>query len=167
MCLVVPASFDGVDNKLCGPKRTVLHFICHGKTATVQTLQLEDSDTLSCVHVLAMKGFQNAFALGPLAFLNACEIGGQVLTLHGVGGFANSFIELGAAAVIAPLWAVKDAVAVEVTKLFYPDILGGKSFAAALQDIRKLAYTPAAEDSYAAYCFYGDPLAVAVLADKK
>ena len=50
-----------------------------------------------------MTGFQSAFSAGPLAFLNACEVGGQVATLSGVGGFANSFIQLGASAVIAPL----------------------------------------------------------------
>jgi hypothetical protein len=52
-----------------------------------------------------------------------------------------------------------------VTTKFYPKILSGVPFAQVFQDIRKQAYTGEAPlDSYAAYCFYGDPLAVAVTA---
>jgi len=110
--------------------------------------------------VRTLKGFQAAFKDGPLAFLNACEVGGQVLTLDGVGGFANSFIELGASAVVAPLWAVQDDIALEVTKTFYPLALKGVPFAEVMKQIRAEAYTSAI-DSYAAYCFYGDPMASA------
>jgi len=35
-----------------------------------------------------------------------------------------------------------------------------RPFAAILRDIRRKAYEPGARDTYAAYCFYGDPAAV-------
>jgi CHAT domain len=155
---IVPATFTGVDKGLAGPPRNVIHFICHGKSAVLQTLELEKPDTLNCSEVRAMKGFLTAFAAGPLVFLNACEVGGQVLALDGVGGFANSFIELGAAAVVAPLWPVQDKIALEVTRTFYTQALKGVPFAEVMQTIRRKAYDEAI-DSYAAYCFYGDPLA--------
>jgi CHAT domain-containing protein len=86
-----------------------------------------------------------------------------VLALDGVGGFANSFIELGASAVVAPLWPVEDKAAVEATTSFYTEALKGKPFAKALTTIRKRAYEGSQpRDSFAAYCFYGDPLAVGV-----
>jgi CHAT domain len=155
---VVPASFSGVNKSLSAGPRNVIHFMCHGKTAALQTLELDSPDTLNCSQVRRLQGFIAAFKDGPLAFLNACEVGGQVLALDGVGGFANSFIQLGASAVIAPLWAVQDKVALDVTQTFYPQAFKGVPFAAAMKQIRAKAYAQAI-DSYAAYCFYGDPMA--------
>jgi hypothetical protein len=155
---IVPVSFDGLDTGLNGAARNVIHFICHGKSAALQTLELDRPDTLDCSQVRTLKGFQAALKDHPLVFLNACEVGGQVLALDGVGGFANSFIHLGAAAVIAPLWPVQDKVALDVTQTFYPLALQGIPFAEAMKRIRSKAYDQAI-DSYAAYCFYGDPMA--------
>ena len=165
---IQPASYDGVDKGLSGEPRDIVHFICHGKTATIQTLQLDTPDTrdtpdtLDCSEMRTMPGFQHAFEHGTFAFLNACEVGGQVLALDGVGGFANSFIELGASAVVAPLWPVQDAAALQVSQLFYNQVLGGSPLSEALKSIRAKAYDEAI-DSYAAYCFYGDPEARASL----
>jgi hypothetical protein len=161
---VVPASFTGVNKGLGASPRNVIHFICHGKSAALQTLELDKPDTLDCSQVRTLKGFQAAFRDGPLAFLNACEVGGQVLALDGVGGFANSFIELGASAVVAPLWPVQDKAALDVTQTFYPRALKGVPFAAVMKEIRAKAYDQAI-DSYAAYCFYGDPMAHAESAE--
>jgi hypothetical protein len=155
---IQPASYDGLDDGLSGDPRDIVHFICHGKSATIQTLQLDTPDTLDCSEIRNMPGFQHAFEHGTFAFLNACEVGGQVLALDGVGGFANSFIELGASAVVAPLWPVQDAAALQVSQLFYNQVLAGSPLAEALKFIRAKAYDEAI-DSYAAYCFYGDPAA--------
>jgi CHAT domain-containing protein len=159
---IIPADFTGVNKGLAGPSRNVIHLICHGKSAALQTLELNKPDTLDCAQVRTLKGFHAAFKDGPLAFLNACEVGGQVVALDGVGGFANSFIELGASAVIAPLWPVQDKVALDVTQTFYPQALKGVPFAEVMKQIRAKAYAQAV-DSYAAYCFYGDPMAAAAL----
>jgi hypothetical protein len=42
--------------------------------------------------------------------------------LSGVGGLANSFIDLGASAVVAPLWYVDDKIALKVAERFYSQI---------------------------------------------
>jgi len=159
--IVKPASYKGVTMALGGPPRDVIHFICHGKSAVKQTLELENPETINCEGALANKGFQKAFASGPLAFLNACQVGGAIPTLEGVGGFAHTFLALGASAVIAPLWAVQDEVALNVTRVFYTQALRGIPFSAIMKQVRARAYTEAL-DSYAAYCFYGDPMAKAV-----
>jgi hypothetical protein len=74
---LTPASVVGIDTGLGKGSRDVLHFICHGRSATLQTLELESPDTLNSSTVLALEGFQKAFKKRPLVFLNACEVGGR------------------------------------------------------------------------------------------
>ena len=155
---VVPATFENVDTTLKTGGRDAIHFICHGKSGPLQTVRLDSPDTLTCAQVQVMDGFVEAFRKNPLAFLNACEVGSPVPSLIGVGGFATSFIELGAAAVVAPLWAVQDSIALDVTSMFYGGVQSGITLSEAVRRIREKAYKLAI-DSYAAYCFYGDPLA--------
>jgi hypothetical protein len=163
---IQPASFAQIEQKLKSQGRTLLHFICHGKdnAGGLQTIYLDDKEELSSATIMGMQGLGKAFAeKRPLVFLNACEVGRTTVALMGLGGFAKSFVDLGASAVIAPLWSVKDTIAHEVAKEFYqraknePD----KPFAEILRDLRAKAYQPGAEDTYAAYCFYGDPRASA------
>ena len=91
------------------------------------------------------------------------------MSLVGVGGLAKAFIDAGAGGVIAALWSVKDGAAHQIAKAFYDELKSKRRVrpAAFLQDVRDQAYqaTSAArgEDTYAAYCFYGDPDAVASL----
>jgi hypothetical protein len=69
---------------------------------------------------------------------------------------------LGASGVIAPLWSVKDSIAHQVAVEFYGRIEKEPRtpFAEILRDLRKRSYADeGGEDTWAAYCFYGDPLA--------
>jgi hypothetical protein len=156
---ITPAGFVDVERTLRG-KRTLLHFVCHGNDAAVgtQEIDLENNQTLSSVALTGIEGVAEAFgAARPIIFLNACEV-------VGVGGFAAAFIELGASAVIAPLWSVKDSIAHDIAMDFYGRVKAEPAtpFAEILRIIRAKAYDPAnGEDTYAAYCFYGDPAAIA------
>lgn len=110
---------------------------------------------------LAMKNF---CAHRPLIFMNACEVGQSIRGWSAVGGFGPTFLQMNAGGVIAPLWSVFDTVADEVAKEFYDDVSRdpNASFAGTLQKIRSHAYKGTAKPNlatYAAYCFYGDPLA--------
>lgn len=166
---IAPAEIGNIDAELKQMGRSLLHFVCHGASSDTpgkQIIVLEGgSKTLDSVQLRSMSGVKQACSSKkPLIFLNACEVGRQVPALTGVGGFAESFIQLGASAVIAPLWSVKDDIAHEVAVEFYEAILANPrlAFAEVLQKIRTKAYQPGAaqgEDTYAAYCFYGDPLA--------
>lgn len=161
-----PVTFERLDEALTAKAVSLVHFACHGKqtSGVQQSIYLDDDAELSSVEVSGMDGFRAAFERGrPLVFLNACEVGRLEPALAAVGGFAATFIELGARAVVAPLWSVKDTLAHEVATEFYRR-LGeepGVRLSEILRELRQRSYEgdQAGEDTYAAYCFYGDPLA--------
>jgi hypothetical protein len=179
--IIAPADFDHITRKLGGQGKTLIHIVCHGEDEETQAdlvrntnpnrrvrnraqiIRLENGTTLNSTQILGLGDLEAVFQeKRPLVFINACEIGRSTPALVGVGGFAKSFIDLGASAVIAPLWSVKDSFAHEVAKTFYGRLKTEREipFAEILRDIRRKAYKPGhAEDTYAAYCFYGDPAA--------
>jgi hypothetical protein len=160
-----PADIQYLDISLAQQGRTLLHFICHGKSGAAgsQILLLEGQEELDASYLLAMPGVVKAFSdAKPLVFLNACEVGRQEPALVGAGGFAEAFMRLGASGVIAPLWSVKDSVAHEIAEKFYERVKKEPNtpFSQIIADLRKQSYAKeGGEDTYAAYCFYGDPLA--------
>ncbi|HEY4564609.1 MAG TPA: CHAT domain-containing protein [Thermoanaerobaculia bacterium] len=159
-----PASISALDQALGGTPRTLLHVVCHGKTGNAgnQVLVLEKKEELDASYLRALKGVKKAFRAKPFVFLNACEVGREVPALVGVGGFAEELMALGASGVIAPLWSVKDSIAHQVAVAFYQRIEQEPQtpFAEILRDLRKRSYAEeGGEDTWAAYCFYGDPLA--------
>ena len=183
---VDPAAAEALDDWLSAKETTLLHFICHGKSGIKETVKIEDGQVhiyvnaesvgeqmltfengkfLNTARLEGMKGLGRALAARrPLVFLNACETGRLVPVLVGPGGFAQTFMELGAAGVVAALWSVRDSIAHEIAVEFYRRVKEepGVPFAQILRDIRKKAYEPGGgEDTYAAYCFYGDPRATA------
>jgi CHAT domain len=82
-----------------------------------------------------------------------------------LGGFAATFIALGASAVIAPLWSVDDEIARDIAAEFYGTIKNEPAtpFSEIFGRIRRKAYDRRyGKDTYAAYCFFGDPLATAI-----
>lgn len=164
--ILKPAKFDVIDDKLMtSPKTNVLHISCHGAESTdvSQVIYLEDDSELHSHQLEALPGFRRFFEdSNIIVVLNACEVGRPSPALVGIGGFAKAFIDLGAAAVVAPLWSVKDDIAHDVILTFYNTVLKDPSrpFADVFRQIRSHSYLDQeAEDTYASYCFYGDPLA--------
>ncbi len=162
---ISPAVFDELESAMALGGRSLIHFICHGASprAGGQAIFCEDNSELNSSAIGGAVEIPNACRQSaPFIFLNACDVGRTTPALVGVGGFASAFIELGASCVIAPLWSVKDSIAHQIAREFYEATLADphRPFAEILSQIRKRAYqTPAGEDTYAAYCFYGDPLA--------
>jgi len=162
---IVPADLASIDDRVQAG-RSLLHFICHGADSAgvgIQVIYLAGGiETLSSLQIPALDGMAAAGRRKPLVFLNACEVGRLNVALVGIGGFAKAFVDIGAGGVIAPLWSVRDELAFDVARRFY-DAIGrhpAPAFADILRTIRKLAYDPdTGEDTYAAYCFYGDPAA--------
>ncbi|MBR0850727.1 CHAT domain-containing protein [Bradyrhizobium diazoefficiens] len=158
-----PATFSGLRKGLLAQSRSIIHFVCHGGTSAIdQTIRLEDA-SMTTTALLGIPGLAEIISdRRPLVFLNACEVGRLKPALVGVRGFASAFIELGAAAVIAPLWSVEDGAAHEVAKIFYQAVKSepDKAFSQVMAQIRSKAYIEA-KDTFAAYCFFGDPLASA------
>ena len=162
--IVTPASRAGLDKLLEERAVGLLHFVAHGKSdpKAPQLLVLDDDAIFNSMQVRAMKGLTAACQTkAPLVFLNACEVGRPAPSLVGAGGFASEFIKAGARGVVAPLWSVKDSLAHEVAVDFYQAALDKpqRPFADILREIRAKSYAEGGgEDTYAAYCFYGDPL---------
>ena len=159
----VPATFDELDAFYAAHTASLFHFVCHGRDATLQAIKLLQNQVLWANQVRAGGLGVACRKSRPLIFLNACEVGRPGAGLAAVGGFAASFIGCDAGAVIAPLWAVDDGVAHQVAVTFYDTVKKKPRtpFADILRDLRAKAYADGGEDSYAAYCFYGDPHASA------
>jgi hypothetical protein len=165
--LVNPAKFAQLQNALGGVGRSLVHFVCHGTDddSGIQTVHLEAGDMLTSSNVGGIPNIAKVFGdKRPVVFLNACEVGRGAPALVGLGGFAASFVKLGAAAVIAPLWSVDDKIAHSIASDFYDALKQnqGIPFSRIFAQIRAKAYDQTTgEDTYAAYCFYGDPCATA------
>jgi hypothetical protein len=161
---IEPADLASIDDRVQAG-RSLLHFVCHGADSPgvgIQVIHLAGGETLSSLQIAALKGMAAAGRKKPLIFLNACEVGRPNVALVGIGGFAKAFVDMGAAGVIAPLWSVRDSIAFDVAARFYAELgqQPARSFADILRAIRNLAYDEQnGEDTYAAYCFYGDPAA--------
>jgi hypothetical protein len=163
---VDPADARQIDLMLKTEPRSLVHIVCHGvRGPASQAIFVQGTGKiLTSTTAGEMDGFKVECHDHAVIFLNACEVGQAVPALDGIGGFARVFSELGAGAVIAPLWSVDDNVACHVASDFYREVAqrSGSSFAEILRDIRKKAYDPeTGVDTYAAYCFYGDPRAKA------
>lgn len=61
---------------------------------------------------------------GPLVFLNACQVGADERVLGDYAGFASTLLRIGATAVVAPLWNIRDDIASNVARQFYAAALG-------------------------------------------
>lgn len=168
--LIAPATYEQLTGALGARSVSLVHFACHGRTdpAKGQFIVLDNREELYAVSASGSAQFLKGFSAQPLVFLNACEAGRQEISLSGPQGFAPVFTDLGATAVIAAIWSVEDKVAGKIAQTLYERIMQGGDvlLATELQRLRELAYsvpagqTNSATDSYAAYCFYGDPLLV-------
>jgi hypothetical protein len=107
----------------------------------------------------------------PFVFLNACQIGAANNVLGSYGGIAQAFLQIGASAVVAPLWSIDDKIAKGIALKFYegalapstddgtPDSERRPTVADLLREARSGLMTDAAAQSstYLAYQFYGHP----------
>ena len=123
---------DAITEKVVGcltgnPAGDVLHFSLHGKYdpgSAKQGLVLIDGDVID---PLVVKG--GSLVRAPLVFLNACQVGTGQETLGDYAGLAESFLFVGAAAVVAPLWSIDDAVASALAERFYSHAFTGEALA--------------------------------------
>ena len=174
--LIDPATFDNIEDHLKQRIAGLIHIACHGledDDGRAQRILLDNDAPLATFEVEGAAFAEDFRKARPFVFLNACKVGRLAPALVGVGGFSSTFIQLGASGVIAPIWSVKDTVAKEVAEAFYQRVLAepSTSYAEIMQELRARAYKvtgqkaeegsgfQVGEDSFAAYAFYGDPLA--------
>lgn len=123
---------------LQGERLSVLHIAAHAKfdarKPMLSELSLQGKDVVSAAEIRGKA--KNALESG-LVILNVCEGAAAAGQLGGaVVGLAESFLEFGAAAVIAPLWSIPDREALEMTQRYLPRMLKRSPIAWVLRDAR-------------------------------
>jgi CHAT domain-containing protein len=154
------------------PPSDILHFAVHGRYnpqgadegiylvsgPPIDPLQIRGSDLTS---------------RAPFVFLNACQVGAAQNLLGSYGGIAQAFLQIGASAVVAPLWSIDDKIAQQIALEFYKEALdpaddtGGDGIDArerpSVADLLRRAraglveHAAAQSSTYLAYQFYGHP----------
>lgn len=109
---------------------------------------------------------------GPFVFLNACQVGADKRVLADNGGFASTLLQIGATAVVAPLWNVNDVTAADFARDFYAATWtatgdGGPAPVSAAEAVRSLrarytqpaaeAETPGVDATLIAFQVFGHP----------
>lgn len=149
--------------KLAAASHPVVHFIGHGDATTGTHVLCIRQDRLCEQHITGDRKLQKRFAkVRPLVFLNACMAARPNVRYHGVSGLPQSFLRAGASAVVAPSWAVEDKCAAQAAGIFYRELRAkqGKPIARIVRDLRARSYrTSRPQDTWAAYIFFGHPLA--------
>ncbi len=139
------------------PAADLLHFAMHGiydPNSTLNGLVLADGQPLDPLQVRAYM-----LARQPFVFLNACQVGSSQRILGDYAGIAEAFLFSGAAAVVAPLWSIKDTTAREIALRFYERSFAGTAPAEALRQERA-TFRDSPESTSAtclAYLFHGHP----------
>jgi hypothetical protein len=159
-----PATYDHIDKFVGNAKASLIHYVGHGVAGIDgdDTLVLEDAE-LASRELLALPGWKSSCeASKPLVFLNACEVAQQQPSIGGGAGFPRAFGDIGAKAVIAPLWPVQNTIARSMAERIYNGATTSTAPAVAevMRRIREEAYEAEdAPDTLSAYCFFGDPTA--------
>ena len=152
----VEATEASVTETLSSPNPPeVIHFAGHGQYGGGGAhggLILGDGATLMPIWVRALR-----FSSAPFVFLNACEAAVAEPNLSLFTGMPPAFLRAGAAAVVAPIWKVNDAIARKVALQFYSDVKQGKTASAALRGVRRDFQDQA---TYLAYQLFGHPSAL-------
>lgn len=158
------ATYDYLETYLRENAASLLHFVCHGQsTGNDTTIFLDDWEECTSMQLRDNQGVQTACAKRlPVVFLNACYAGRGNLTLGpGGAGFPQAFCEMGARAIIAPLWPVTKVSAPLVAKEIYDTAAADpqRPLADILAELRARSYDKhqSFDDSWAAYCLFGDP----------
>ncbi|WP_396917608.1 CHAT domain-containing protein [Mycolicibacterium sp.] len=165
------ASIDGLDRYFQDNSASLLHFVCHGASDQDNfdaVLLLDNEQELRSDTILALDGFKALCRRrAPMVFLNACQTGMSIPALVGGAGFPVAFSDIGARAILAPLWPVDDTLAHQFAVEVYQTALTspGTPIAEIVRRVRQRAYDDEDADTYAAYAFFGDPSAVLELVD--
>lgn len=138
------------------PAPDLIHFAVHGQWS--DTGAEDDGIILTDGNVLLRDEVHGAtLTAAPLVFLNACQVGAGHAVLGRYSGIAAEFVYAGASCVIAPIWAIDDAVASSVAETFYREIAKGERPCEVLRKSRldfDLASTSATAMGYQ---FFGHP----------
>jgi CHAT domain len=156
----VVSALTPLQDLIDGGRFGLLHFACHntydpaaGLSITLDGRQF--TPTLMTTATIGQVLAQSA----PTVFFNACRSAGLAPTYNRLDGWANMFLEAGAAAFIGSLWAVSDGAAREFAQELYRQLQAGVPLGNAVMHARQLAASHPDDPTWLAYAVYGDPRA--------
>jgi len=157
----IPATYLDVLDALSRGEHDSWHFSGHGQFAAPDpnrsAILLERGQRLRAEEICGQ--VSNCGLTSPLIFLNACQTGREALSLTGMGGWAKSFVEAGAAGFVGSLWSVYDEAACQFATAFYNHLLARETIGQATREARS-AIRPLNDPTWLAYTVFADPLTV-------
>ena len=115
----------------------LVHIAAHGKTE-IGEIALAPNVTRSSVnparedYLLTMKDVLKAQIRARLVVLSCCHSARGEVKSEGVVGIARAFLGAGARSVLVSLWAIDDEATMEFMKVFYQELVHGRSASEAL-----------------------------------
>lgn len=138
----------------------LLHFACHNEFVLDRGSAINfggRSFTTTSMETAKVDLTLNSYA--PLVFINACRSAGLVATYNRLDGWAEAFLQAGAAAFIGSQWAVGDRTARKFAELFYQSLKGGATLGEAATSARRTISECGGDPTWLAYSVYGNPRA--------
>ena len=120
----------------------LVHIAAHGKMETGE-IALAPNTTRSSVnparedYLLTMKDVLEAKIRARLVVLSCCHSAWGEVKSEGVVGIARAFLGAGARSVLVSLWAIDDEATMEFMKVFYKQLVHGRSASEALNEAMK------------------------------
>ena len=120
----------------------LVHIAAHGKMETGEIALAPNTTRSSLVpveedYLLTMKDVLKAQVRAKLVVLSCCHSARGEVKAEGVVGIARAFLGAGARSVLVSLWAIDDEATMEFMKLFYRQLVNGKSASEALNEAIK------------------------------
>lgn len=160
----IPPTFLELREALASGTYDGWHFTGHGESsgasADRSVMHLRDGGTLTPQDLSGR--LRNLGRARPLVFLNACQLGRGGLTLTGVGGWANRFLQAGAGAFIGAYWAVSDEASFAFARTFYDALLAGTPIGRAAREARESIQQSSDPATWLAWAVFADPYAKVV-----
>jgi len=159
----IDGTLKGMEDLLVAPSGApiaLLYFTGHGAfnadAAAASAIKLQDGNLT--VDEVARREVMLGERDGTLVFFNACEVGATAAALGTVGGWADAFLSRRFRAFIAPLWAIDEEDAAQVTQELLKRIVTERMpVGAALRDVR--AKYGDVSPTFYSYLLYGDATA--------
>lgn len=138
----------------------LLHFACHNAVGPAPGAAIALEGQQFTPGQLASAAIGQALArCTPTVFINACRSGAASPSYYQLDGWARTFLEAGAAALIGPLWTVRDSAARHFASELYGHLLAGAALGEAVMRARLAAADTPGDPAWLGYAVYGDPRA--------
>ena len=120
----------------------LVHIAAHGRMETGEIALAPNTTRLSPIpdkedYLLTMKDVLNAQIRARLVVLSCCHSARGEVKAEGVVGIARAFLGAGARSVLVSLWAIDDEATMKFMKLFYQQLVHGRSASEALNEAMK------------------------------